>query len=170
MLMDGYLKVGLLALVVVLPTACTAVVTEGPVVALGAQLSVERFLQASNEYDVRSMGRLFGTSDGSAMETGGPLGCAFKKIGSWFGGLPCVQRSEVEIRMEAIAQILQHSDYQVVGEQRVAGRTSPARRVLVNMTTLQGALIREVPFVVVQTSGGRWLIEQVNLELVMAAS
>jgi hypothetical protein len=48
MLMDGYLKVGLLALVVVLPTACTAVVTEGPVVALGAQLSVERFLQASN--------------------------------------------------------------------------------------------------------------------------
>jgi hypothetical protein len=167
--MNGYLKLGLLALVVVVPTACTTVVTEGPVAALGAQLSVERFLQASNEHDVRSMGRLFGTSGGAAMETGGTLGCAFKKIGSWFGGSSCVKQPEVEIRMEAIAQILQHSDYQVVGEQRVAGRTSPARRVLVNMTTIQGASISEVPFVVVQTGGGRWLIEQIDLELVMAA-
>ena len=153
----------------ILSAACTTVVVDGPPPAVGAQLSVERFLQAANERDVVAMGRIFGTQDGAAMETGSTFGCAFKKIGSWFGGSSCVSRQEVEIRMDAIASILQHEDYQVVDESSVAGRTSPARRVMVNMTTTNGATVMDVPFVVVQDGNGRWLVEQIDLQRVMAA-
>jgi hypothetical protein len=168
MVMTGYRMIGLLALAQVVATACTTVVVEAPAAAVGAQLSVERFLQAANERDVRAMGRLFGTKDGPVMNTGGTFGCAFKKIGSWFGGSACVTKEEVEIRMDAIASILRYQDYQVVGEERVAGRTSPTTRVLVNMTTTQGVAVTDIPFVVVQTGQGRWLIEQVDLQRVMS--
>lgn len=151
------------------PAACTTVVVDSPPPAVGAQLSVERFLQAANERDVVAMGRIFGTEDGAAMDTGSTMGCAFKKMGSLFGGSSCVSKQEVEIRMDAIASILQHEDYQVVDESNVAGRTSPARRVLVNMTTADGVSVAEVPFVVVQDGNGRWLVEQVDLQRVMAA-
>ena len=68
-----------------------------------------------------------------------------------------------------IASILLHEDYQITGERRVAGRTSPTTRVLVNMRTVRGANIADLPFIVVQTDGGRWLVEEVDLQLVMAA-
>jgi hypothetical protein len=142
---------------------------EPPGAAIGAQLSVERFLQAANQRDHQAMGRLFGTRDGAAMETGGTFGCAFKKIGSWFGGTACTKRRDVEVRMDAIASVLQHEDYRVVAEQRVPGRDTPTTRVMVNVTTSRGVTVRDVPFIVVQTSGGRWLIEQVDLQRVMAA-
>lgn len=163
-------KIAFVIVALAAPTACTTVVMEAPLGAqIGAQLSVERFLSAANQHDVRSMGRIFGTSDGSAMETGGTLGCAFKKIGSWFGGLPCVKKEHVEIRMDAIASILEHRDYRITGESRVAGRTVPATRIMVDLTTPDGTAARDVPFVVVQTDDGRWLVEQVDLQAVMAA-
>ena len=167
--MNGIRTLGLLALSVVLTSACTTIVVEAPAAAVGAQLSVERFLQAANERDVTAMGRLFGTSNGAAMDTGGTFGCAFKKIGSWFGGRSCLSKQDVELRMDAIASILLHQDYQITSERRVAGRTSPTTRVLVNMRTTRGVNIPDLPFVVVQTDGGRWLIEEVDLQLVMAA-
>ncbi len=167
--MTRFRKLGPLALTLLAVSACTTVVREAPVAAIGAQLSVERFLQAANDRDVRAMGRLFGTKNGSAMDTGGTFGCAFKKIGSLFGGSSCVSKQDVEIRMDAIAEILMHEDYQVVGEQRVAGRSSPATRILVNMTTMEGVSVSAVPFVVVQAGGGRWLVEQVDLQVIMAA-
>lgn len=167
--MRGVSRVGLLALALTVPTACTRYVVETPAAAVGAQLSVERFLQAANQRDVEAMGRLFGTHDGSAMETGGTFGCMFKKIGSWFGGSPCVKRQEVEIRMDAIASILQHRDYRIVDERRVAGRTAPTTQVTVNMTTVQGVNVQSVPFEVVRTGEGRWLVQRVDLERVMAA-
>ena len=167
--MTGARNLGLLALVLVVLTACTTVRVEPPASAVGAQLAVERFLQATNQRDVRAMGRMFGTQDGAAMDTGGTFGCMFKKIGSWFGGTSCVRKQDVEIRMEAIASILEHTDYVVRREQRVAGRTTPATRVLVDLTTTDGVAVADVPFVVVQTDDGRWLIEQVDLQRVMAA-
>lgn len=167
--MRGISKVGLLALALTVPTACTRYVVETPAAAVGAQLSVERFLQAANQRDVEAMGRLFGTHDGSAMETGGTFGCMFKKIGSWFGGSSCVRREEVEIRMDAIASVLQHRDYRIVEERRVAGRTVPTTQIMVNMTTDMGANVPAVPFEVVRTDGGRWLVQRVDLERVMAA-
>jgi hypothetical protein len=128
---------------------------------------VERFLQAANERDIEMMGRLFGTSDGPIIETGSTFGCMFKKIGSWFGGTACVDRRDVEIRLDAIAQLLRHDDYLVAGEQAVAGRLNEARQVFVNLT-VEGEQVSRVPFTVVRTSEGRWLVEAVDLERVMA--
>ncbi len=166
--MSRYRILPLLVLALVAPTACTKVVVERPGAAVGAQLSVERFLQASNQRDYVAMGRIFGTEDGPAMDTGGTVGCAFKKIGSWFGGSSCIDKRDVEIRMDAIASILEHSDYRIVGEQRVAGRDSPTTRITVDLTNQQGTAVRGVPFDVVQSGAGRWLVEEVDLQMVMA--
>lgn len=167
--MTGLKKVGLLALALVVQSACTKVVVETPGSTLGANLTVERFLQAANERDVEAMGRMFGTQNGSVSETGSTFACAFKKIGSWFGGSSCTKKTDVEIRMDAIAAILEHADYQIVAENRVAGRTAPTRRVSVDMTMLRGQSVTAVPFVVVQAGNGRWLVQEVDLQRVMAA-
>ena len=57
-------RLALLALLLVAPAACSTRTVEAPPPAMGAQLSVERFLQAANQHDVVAMGNLFGTSDG----------------------------------------------------------------------------------------------------------
>jgi hypothetical protein len=101
------------------------------------------------------------------MNTGGAFGCAFKKIGSWFGGSSCVKKRDVELRMDAIASILAHDDYRIVREERVAGRDAPTTRVVVDLT-VRGTPVPGVPFEVVRTSGGRWLVQDVNLQRVMA--
>ena len=167
--MTGMKKLGLLALALVVQSACTKVVIDTPGSTLGANLTVERFLHAANEHDVQAMGRMFGTQDGSVSETGSTFGCAFKKIGSWFGGQSCTKKTDVEIRMDAIASILEHEDYRIVDENRVAGRTAPTRRVSVDMTMRRGQSATAVPFVVVQTNNGRWLVQEVDLQRVMAA-
>ncbi|MGD2044998.1 MAG: hypothetical protein PVJ80_06710 [Gemmatimonadota bacterium] len=159
---------GLLLIVVLASGACSSSSQYAPVAPVAAQLSLERFLQAANDRDFQSMGRLFGTRDGSVMETGSTFKCAFKKIGSWFGGSACTKRTEVEIRMDAIASIIRHEDYRIVREEMVAGRTTPTRRLIVDLT-IDGEAVTAVPFVVVQTHEGRWLVEQVPLERIMAA-
>jgi hypothetical protein len=165
--MTGFRNLGMLILAVVVAAGCTTtIVRDDPTAPVAAQLSVERFLQAANQRDVRAMGYLFGTRDGPWMETGSTFGCAFKKIGSWFGGTACRKERDIEVQMDAIASILGHEDYRVVREERVPGRLAPTRRVLVDMT-VQGDPVPEVPFEVVQTDEGRWLIQSVDLEHVM---
>jgi hypothetical protein len=149
--------------------ACTTVAYPGPGAGVVAQLSVERFLQAANARDIESMGRLFGTTDGPILDTGSTVGCAFKKIGSLFGGTACRKREEVEVQLDAIARLLRHEDYRITREQAVAGRLREATEVFVDLT-IQGEVVPEVSFVVVQTSGGRWLVEEVDLERVMDGS
>ena len=134
---------------VVGPAACATRVQTGPTSAVGPQLSVERFLQAANTRDLDSMSRLFGTPDGPIADTGSTFGCAFKKIGSWFGGTPCLKRTDVEIRMDAIASVLRHTDYTVGRQEIVAGREHPTTRVLVDLV-VTGRTVPAVPFVVVQ--------------------
>jgi len=159
-------SIPLLLFTLVLGSACTKVVQQGPGAGVAAQLSVERFLQAANSRDIGSMGRLFGTTDGPIMDTGSTFGCAFKKIGSWFGGQPCVKRADVEIRLDAIARLLMHDDYRITREQAVAGRLQEATEVFVDLT-ISGETVADVPFVVVRTGEGQWLVEEVNLERVM---
>ena len=132
-------------------------------------LSVERFLQAANSQDLDAMARLFGNVNGPVADTGGTFGCAFKKIGSWIGlSDACRTWQEVELRMDAIAEILEYDDYRIVEEERVAGRRVRATRIGVDLT--QGeTVIRDVPFVVVRTSSGRWLVEQIGLEKITEA-
>jgi hypothetical protein len=165
--MTRFRDFGLLTLAVLTVASCSSQTDPAAVAPVAAQLSVERFLQAANDRDVQAMGRLFGTRDGPVMNTGNTFGCFFKKIGSWFGGTACTKKTDVELRMDAIANIVQHDDYRIVREEAVAGRTSPARRVFVDLT-IQGRRITAVPFVVVQTTEGRWLVEQVPLEQLMA--
>lgn len=106
-------------------------------------LSVERFLQAANARDFNAMRELFGTH-------AGPIGG---------------NRRDIELRMAAIAEILRHDDYKVLGDQREPGRQFPTTRVLVSLTK-GGRQISDVPFLVVQTDKGGWLVEQVDLEKV----
>lgn len=137
--------------------------------AVAPMLSVERFLQATNARDLDSMARLFGTADGPAYDTGG-VGCAFRKIGSWLGMADrCVTRAEVELRMDAIARILRHEDYEIVSESSVAGRNHPTTRVGVDLTQSERR-VRDVPFVVVRTNEGRWLIQEIGLERVTSTN
>ncbi len=131
-------------------------------------LSVERFLQAANTGDLDAMSRIFGTSSGSiADEMGNPLGCGFKRIGSWIGlGSRCLNRQEIELRMNAIALVLEHSDYRIRGEREVPGRRAPTTRVGVDLTQ-RASVVNDVPFLVVRASDGRWLVEGIGLETVM---
>lgn len=162
----GLGRLALLAVAIV-PAACTTQVMQPPAVAaVAAPLAVERFLQAANSRDLHGMGRLFGTPGGPMMDTGSTFGCMFKKIGSWFGGQSCVTRQDVEIRMNAISSILQHEDYRIVRQEMVAGRDTPTTRVVVNLT-IGGQSVDNVPFLVVQASGGRWLVQEVDLQRVM---
>ncbi len=159
-----------LAALVLLTAGCSTRSTGSSEMAgMAPMLSVERFLQAANSRDLEAMARIFGTAGGPVAETGGTFGCAFKKLGDWIGlGQRCRTSSEVELRMDAIAQILEHDDYEIVGEERVAGREHRTTRIRVTLT--QGeTVIPEVPFVVVQTPGGRWLIEEIGLEVITEA-
>jgi hypothetical protein len=133
-------------------------------------LSVERFLQAANTGDLESMARIFGTAEGSiADRTGGPLGCAFKRMGSWIGlGDGCLSWSEIELRMNAIAVILQHDDYRVQEESPVPGRQRPTTQVSVDIQR-GGEQFADVPFTVVQSADGRWLVEEIGLGVMMAS-
>jgi len=159
-------RTAVLVSLALLAGSCTTVVQQAPGAGVVAQLSLERFLQAANARDLTAMSRLFGTASGPAGDTGGTLGCAFKKIGSWFGGSPCVKRQDVEVRMDAIAQVLRHDDYRVDREESVAGRMNEATRIYVDLT-FQGQIARGVPFVVVRSGGGQWLVEEVDLQRAM---
>jgi len=136
----------------------------GEVAAVAPALSVERFLQAANARDLHGMARIFGTPDGAIIETGSTFGCAFKKLGSWFGiGSRCATLQEVEIRMDALSRILRHEDYSIGSETMVPGRTEPTSRVGVTLV-IGGQEVQDVPFVVVRSGEGRWFIEEIGID------
>ena len=126
----------------------------------GPSLTIERFLQAASAVtqlsagggqgsermadEIETMARLFGTTDGSILNRD--------------------PRDEVEQRMFLIARILEHTDYELAGERAVPGRSREAIEVRVNLTTREGP--KTVPFTVVRTSRGDWLIENVALEAI----
>ena len=127
----------------VLVGCVTRPVPNNAMAGVAPQLSVERFLQAANAQDFEAMVRLFGTYDG-------PISG---------------DRRELEVRMSAIAAILRHEDYRIQGQEREPGREFPTTRVIV--TLIQGGReIRDVPFLVVRTKDGGWLVEEVDLALV----
>jgi hypothetical protein len=162
----------LLVLLASLGTAACASTPSGisdRMAAPAPMLSVERFLQAANSGDLEAMAYIFGTARGPiAGETGSSLGCAFRRVGSWFGaGRRCVSWSDIELRMNAIALIIRHDDYRVRSQSNVPGRTRPTTRVGVDLDR-GSSRYSDVPFVVVQTSDGRWLVEEIGLERITA--
>lgn len=137
-------------LVVPVFAACTTQTVErpssggaSPLAGVAPVLSVERFLQAVNAEDYDAMARLFGTVQGPIRG----------------------EATEVELRMATIAQILRHQDYQIQSERLQPGRTAVTRRVGVDLT-IDGRLIPDVAFLVVQTANGRWMVQEIDLEKV----
>lgn len=110
---------------------------------VGPALSVERFLQAANARELDAMARLFGTVDGPIRG----------------------DRQELELRMDAIAGILQHEDYRIVAQRQEPGREHPTTRITVELIK-EDRRIPDVPFLVVRTSEGGWLVEEIGLERV----
>lgn len=126
----------------------------------GPSLVIERFLRAASSVsqlsagggqgatrmadEIETMARLFGTADGPIIDR--------------------YPRDEVEQRMFLIARIIEHTEYQLAGERAVPGRSREAIEVRVNLTTNDG--VKTVPFTIVRTRGGEWLIENIALEAI----
>ena len=155
----------------VLASGCaTTSVSSDPMLAVAPGMSVESFLQAVNAKDYATMANIFGTQDGPMGDTGGTFGCAFKKMGSWIGlGDSCAERFNVELRMSAIAQLLRHEEYRLAADSPVPGRRIPTRQLAVHLTR-DGRQINDIPFTLVQSGQGRWLVETIGLEKITEAT
>lgn len=141
------------ALAVLVSTACTTQAVERSPAGASAELagvapvlSVERFLQAVNSEDYDAMARVFGTARGRIQG----------------------EATEIELRMATIAQILQHQDYRIDSERLEPGRADVTRRVGVDLT-VNGRVIPDVAFLVVQTGNGRWMVQEIDLERVTSS-
>ncbi len=160
-------KTLLMASACLMLAACvTRTVGPDPMAGVGSSLTVERFLQAANGQDLSGMARIFGTADGPIIDTGSTFGCAFKKIGSWFGMcLSCLTYQEVELRMHLFSEILRHEDYRIVSESDVPGRVDRTTRIGVDLVRVGGQRVADLGFLVVRAGGdGHWLIEEIELE------
>lgn len=128
----------------VLSGCATQTVQSGGTVAGTSPLqSVERFLAAVNSRDLADMATLFGTPRGPVEGN----------------------RVEVELRMDAIASILQHERYEIVSERPVPGRVDPTTRVGVTLV-IDGQTHDDVSFITVRTREGRWMVQEIDLERV----
>jgi len=161
-----WLRPLVLALLLATPSCVQQVQRGTGETAVGPAQSVERFLEASNARDYEQMARLFGTPDGAFADTGGGLGCAFRRAGSWVGlGERCRRWQDVELQMAAISDILRHQGYRVVSERQQPGRSHPTNRIGVDLDRGAG-VVRDVPFLVVQTRQRRWLVQEIELQRV----
>lgn len=130
----------------------------------GPSQAVESFLDAAARRDLAQMAGSFGTADGPVAHTGGALGCALRKLGSWVGlGEACPRWADMELRMDLLATVLNPAAYRVRAEEPVAGRERPTVRVLVDVT-VGGREAPEVPFVVVLARNGSWLVQEIGVE------
>ena len=109
-----------------------------------APAAVERFLQLAADRDYVGMGWVFGTADGAVLERD--------------------PAPEVEQRMYAIASILQHDGFVVGNGTAVPGRVGEAQLFDVIMT--RSTTTYRVPFTAVRGPGGRWFVEQVDVEAI----
>jgi hypothetical protein len=133
---------GLLLGVLLVASACARSIAPGDAQpAIGATMTLERFLRAANQNDLDTMGALFGTTEGSVTRT-------------W-------SRREVDDRMFLLASLLRHSDYTIVGEQIVPGRRDEATQLNVRLVVAHGPV--QVPFTLVR-SRNQWLVEKVDIE------
>lgn len=111
--------------------------------AVAASLVIETFLNAVNANDLETLGRLFGTADGTVWDRD--------------------PRKDTEKRMFAIASVLRHEDYRIEGAEIVPGRGENVTRVRVRMV-IDGRAI-PVPFTLVRHRDD-WLVEQIGIEQV----
>jgi limonene-1,2-epoxide hydrolase len=136
----------LLALTLVAASCATQTVSRsgsGMVAGTSPLQSVERFLSAVNARDLDAMASVFGTADGPVEG----------------------ERVEIEIRMDAVATILEHQSYEIVSERQVPGRIDPTTRVGVTLR-IDGEVHPDVAFLTVRTGEGRWMVQEIDLEAI----
>jgi hypothetical protein len=138
----------LLVLLFVLGSGCSSGMRPpgGIAGAPAAQAAIERFLQYAAVKDYAGMGWVFGTSSGPVVERD-PLG-------------------EVEQRMYALANLLEHDSFIIAGGSPVPGRTGGAMSFQV--TIMRGGRTFEVPFTAVRGPQERWYVEQLTVEALTA--
>lgn len=112
-----------------------------------APAAIERFLQYAAAKDYAGMGWVFGTSDGPIAQRD-PLG-------------------EVEQRMYALANLLEHDSFVISSGSPVPGRTGGALSFQVTLT--RGARVLQVPFTAVRGPQDRWYVEQLGVEALTAS-
>ena len=143
-------RLPILFLVLTSAGACTSrTVVNQPQLQIAPALMVERFLQAANARDLETMSRLFGDGDGPIADT-------------W-------DRQTFELRMDVLAEILRHDDYEIVSEGRVPGASLPSLRIGVNMALPNGLTIGDVGFTLVLESDDRWLINVIEVTKITGA-
>jgi hypothetical protein len=119
-------------------------VTSAPAPAASPADAVERFMRLITTRDYLAMGHLFGTVEG-----------------------PITARDpqqQVERRMYAIASILANDRFVIRPGQGIPGRGPEVTQITVQIT--QQGQTKDVPFVVVRSGNGAWLVEQVDLQAV----
>lgn len=135
------------ASLVVLLAACggSGSAARGPapsgVVASTPAAAVELFLGFAKQERYTEMGHLFGTARGPLAERRPPL--------------------RVAQQMQALATLLRHDTFSLAGVMPGVGRPE-ARQVMVQLRT--GGRVVDIPFLVVQGPGGRWLVEMVDTD------
>lgn len=108
---------------------------------VAAALVVDQFLRAVNSNDLDTMARLFGNRDGSVLLRD--------------------PKENVDRQMFALASILRHDSYSIAGNQVVPGRRDEATQINVRMRF--GAREVEVPYTLVYSKDGNWLVEQIEI-------
>ncbi|MGH7502812.1 MAG: hypothetical protein ACREL7_13785 [Longimicrobiales bacterium] len=115
---------------------------------VSTSLVLEQFLRAANQNDLDTMGRLFGTVNGPNTNR--------------------VPKDQLEQQLFAIASILRHESYEILGRQIVPGRRDEATQVTVRMNIGMNRMV-DVPYTLVYSNAGTWLVEQIDLEKITSA-
>ena len=108
----------------------------------GPALALERFLRAANANDLETMTELFGTTDRTIVELEG--------------------QTRAQQRMMVLASLLRHDDWSIQAQRSVPGRIIDATELLVELQ--RGERVVDVPFLVVRTDDGGWVVERIELE------
>ncbi len=112
-----------------------------------AEASVRAFLQAAADSNVNAMADHWGTQRGPASRTGKP--------------------DDYQKRIMVIQAFLKGTVSRLVGTDPVPGQNNQ-RLVQVELT--RGACVATVPFTMIRTGRGEWLVYQFNLEQVPSPS
>lgn len=115
--------------------------------ARSAEGAVICFMEAAARRDLIGMARSFGTRGGPVLGLG--------------------PDADAEVRMEAIASILDLGGYEIVSDEDVAGEVGGAVRVLLDLHARTG-IVRGVPFVAVRARDGFWYVREIDLVRAMA--
>ena len=114
---------------------------------VAAPLVIDQFLRAANSNDLDTMARLFGNRDGSVLNRD--------------------DKEMVDRQMFALASILRHDSYSIASSQIVPGRRDEATQINVSMKFGSREIV--VPYTLVYSKAGTWLVEQIEITRITGA-